>query len=207
VAFALAVVVASGNWIAVARGLDRLEAITKPLTMVVLFVAVATLDPASATQRTVWLVALVLCLAGDVFLLLAHRRDHLFVPGLVSFLFGHVAYIVGFVIRGVHPPALVLGLVVVMVAVAAVGRPIVLAVGDREPKMSVPVIAYLVVISTMVVAAVGTWSLWAIVGAALFYGSDATIAWTRFRHDIPHGRVVIMVTYHLGQLALAASLI
>ena len=95
IAFALAVVVAVANWVSVERDIYWLEAVTKPLTMVVLLVAVATIDPADTTQRAVWIVALVLCLAGDVFLLLAHRRERLFVPGLVAFLFGHVAYVVG----------------------------------------------------------------------------------------------------------------
>ena len=47
----------------------------------------------------------------------------------------------------------------------------------------------------------------AIVGASLFAASDALIAWNRFVGSTPAASVVIMVTYHLGQLGLVLSLV
>ena len=47
----------------------------------------------------------------------------------------------------------------------------------------------------------------AIVGAGLFYVSDALIAWNRFVAETRHGRVAIMVTYHLAQVGLVLSLV
>src|SRR5437764_844201 len=44
-------------------------------------------------------------------------------------------------------------------------------------------------------------------GAALFAGSDSMIAWNRFVRPFPWAAVGIMVTYHLGQAALVASLL
>ena len=67
--------------------------------------------------------------------------------------------------------------------------------------------AYLAVISAMVVSALGVASFFAVVGALLFYVSDAVLGWTRFVHDVPHGRVVVMTTYHLGQAGLILALI
>jgi hypothetical protein len=32
------------------------------------------------------------------------------------------------------------------------------------------------------------------------------IGWTRFLRDFPHSRVVVMVTYHLGQVGLVLAL-
>jgi uncharacterized membrane protein YhhN len=73
-----------------------------------------------------------------------------------------------------------------------------------------PVVAYLVVISAMVVTSWGTAIAFAVVGATLFYVSDATLAWNRFVRPIRYGDLYVMVTYHLGQaglvLALAANL-
>jgi uncharacterized membrane protein YhhN len=59
----------------------------------------------------------------------------------------------------------------------------------------------------MVVAAVGTARPAAIVGALLFYASDACIGWSRFVREFPRHRLVIMITYHLGQIGLVLSLL
>jgi uncharacterized membrane protein YhhN len=89
-----------------------------------------------------------------------------------------------------------------------VGRIIVGAVaqGD-EPAFKGPVVAYMVVISAMVVAAFGTASPIAIVGAVLFYVSDAVLAWNKFVKPFRAGRLAVMVTYHLGQAGLVWSLV
>jgi len=72
------------------------------------------------------------------------------------------------------------------------------------------------VICAMVASAVGTagrheWragsSALAIVGAGLFFVSDALIGWTRFVGDVRWGRVLIMATYHLGQIGLVLGLL
>jgi hypothetical protein len=46
-----------------------------------------------------------------------------------------------------------------------------------------------------------------ILGASLFYVSDALIAWNRFIGETRHGRLAIIVTYHLGQVGLVLSLV
>ena len=42
--------------------------------------------------------------------------------------------------------------------------------------------------------------------AVLFMASDALIAWNRFVRRLAWAPVVIMVTYHLGQLGLVTAL-
>lgn len=76
-----------------------------------------------------------------------------------------------------------------------VGRRILAAVraGDSS-ALALPVAAYLLVISVMVVSAFGTGAVLAIVGASLFYLSDAILAWDRFVTTLNHGPVVVMVT-------------
>jgi uncharacterized membrane protein YhhN len=134
------------------------------------------------------------------------------VAGLASFLLAHVAYVVGFALEQHDPAWLVLvGLAAVIVSVALVGRRIVGQVrGGDDPSLVRPVVAYLVVISAMVVTSWGTAIAFAVVGATLFYVSDATLAWNRFVRPIRYGDLYVMVTYHLGQaglvLALAANL-
>ena len=200
-----AAVVALVDWLAVARNDRRTEYVAKPLTMVVLIGAALVLDPADGTARTWFVAALALSLLGDVFLMMPGDR---FVPGLGSFLLAHVAYIVGLVVLGVSGPGFLAGVVIVGVGLPLLAPRILGAIGDSDDTgLAVPVGAYMGVISLMVVAAGASGSPVALAGAVSFYVSDALIAWTRFVADIPHGRVLVMVTYHAAQFALVASLV
>jgi uncharacterized membrane protein YhhN len=202
---AFTLVVAFGDWVAVARGHRALEYVCKPLTMVVLIAATLALDVDDPAVRAWFVAALVLCLLGDIFLMLP---QDLFVPGLGAFLLGHIAYVVGMHVDGVDGLRLMVGLVVVAVALAVLGNRILRAVraGD-ERALAGPVTAYMGVISAMVASAIGTGSVVAVAGASSFYASDALIAWNRFIAATRHAGVAIMVTYHLGQIGLVLSLI
>ena len=163
------------------------------------------LDPADPSVRTWFVAALVLSLLGDVFLMLP---QDVFVPGLVAFLFGHIAYIVGLHVDGVDRTRATVGALLVLVALATVGRTVLRAVraGD-EPEMQGPVVAYMAVISLMVVSAVGVGHPAGVAGAALFYASDSLIAWNRFVRASRRGRLAVIVTYHLAQTGLVLSLL
>ncbi len=203
--------VAALDWVAVQRGSKALEYVAKPGCMVALIAAALVLDPVDDAARVALVAALVLSTLGDVFLMLPGRQPdtpgpNLFVAGLASFLLGHIAYVVGFVLVGVEPAGLALGLVGVALIISTVGRQVVAAVkaGD-EPELTVPVTAYVTVISAMVLCAFGTLDGRAMAGAALFAGSDSLIAWERFVRTRPWGRLVIIVTYHLAQALLVLS--
>lgn len=201
---AATLVVAAIDWWAVGTDRRRVEYVAKPLTMVVLIAAALALDPVDGTARTWFVVALVLSLAGDVFLMLP--RD-LFVPGLTSFLLGHVAYIVGLLSLDTSVVGLAVGVGIVAVALPWLGLRILRAVRTgSEPELAVPVTAYVLVISAMVISAGASGSAIALAGAVSFYVSDALIAWTRFIQPLAWGRVAVMVTYHAAQIALVASL-
>jgi len=203
---AMTFAVAMTDWIAVARGWQGAEYVAKPLTMVMLIGVALSLDVASEAVLGAFVVALVLSLVGDVFLMLPGERW--FVFGLGAFLAGHLAYIVGLLMSGVTLPALAVGLAVVALGVLVIGIRVVTAVrASEEPEMVGPVGAYIGVISLMVVCAIGTRNPFAIGGALLFYSSDALIAWNRFVRRYGWGDVVVMVTYHLGQIGLVLSLI
>jgi len=200
---ALTLVVAAGNWLAVERDLLWLEYVCKPLTMVLLLLACLALDVDSDAARAWFLVALAFCLAGDVFLMLP---QDLFVPGLASFLVGHVAYIGGMLALDVTAPRLLVGGVLVTVAVLTVGGRVLRGVRRVERALAGPVLAYILVISAMVATAVGTGRVLAVLGAVSFYVSDSLIAWNRFLASTPHARLSVMVTYHLGQIGLVLAL-
>jgi uncharacterized membrane protein YhhN len=202
---AIAAVFAVLNWAAVARGSKPLEYVAKPATLVALIVVALVLDPTHADVRTWFVIALVLSLGGDVFLMLP--RD-LFVFGLASFLLGHVAYVVGFALHSPGEPAPVLTSAAVVIVAALLATRLLRGLrrgGHRE--LVVPVVAYVVVISTMVAMALASGNVLAAIGALLFMGSDSLIGETRFVQPRPWGPVAIMVTYHLGQAFLVLSLV
>lgn len=197
---------AVANWIAVSPGVqsNRAEYALKPGTLIALVALALALQPGDGTQRAVFVLALVLSLAGDVFLMLP--RD-LFVPGLAAFLLAHIAYVVGFVVDGLSAGLVGAGIAVIAIAAALVGAPIVRNVVTKHRPLIAPVVTYMTAISAMVVVALGSGEPIAVVGAVLFYCSDSLIAWDRFVTPLNWGRPAIMSTYHLAQAALVMSLL
>lgn len=204
VLIAATLVVAVADWVAVALDRRPAEYVLKPLTMVVLIAAAVVASPVVSGPARGWMVAGLICsLAGDVFLMLEDR----FVEGLASFLVGHVAYVVALWQLGVDLPRFVLGLVLVAVMMATIGRSIVAGAKRTDARLGVPVAAYISVISLMLASAIGTGIWVAILGAALFYVSDAVIGISRFIKDFSFSRLVVMTTYHLGQIGLVLALV
>lgn len=159
-----------------------------------------------------WVVAgLVLGLVGDVFLMIPGRRT--FLAGLVAFLLGHGAYVVACLLlvgagAWLHPWSLL-----PLLAAVAAGR----YLWPHLGKMRGPVLAYVVVITLMVVAAiavlrVGTlpdtahrWTL--LLGAVLFFASDIAVARNRFVSAGFVNRAWGLPAYYAGQLLFAWSAI
>ena len=201
---ALTSVVAVADWIAVSRGARVPEYLLKPLVMVGLLSVALTMDTSHGVARAAVVVAIVCSLAGDVFLMLT---SDMFVAGLAAFLAGHVAYVVAMLALGVSIGWMLVGLVVVLAGVALVGRHIIAGARASDAALAVPVAAYVGVISLMVICAFGTGRPLAIVGALSFYASDAVLGFTRFIRSFERDRIVVMVTYHVGQLLLVLALL
>lgn len=213
IAFLPAALSAVATWVAVARDDRRLERVFKPLTMLLLIGAALLSWEGDYDARFVaTIAALLFSLAGDVFLM--QDRD-LFLQGLFSFFIAHIAYVVAF-----GGPVLTPYAVFIATSVILVSGPTFLTVrqGLRKrgrQQLVPPVLAYVVVISVMVVTALtapgaNEWSresiLAAALGAGLFYVSDALIGIHRFVKEQTWAPVTIMVTYHLGQLGLVYAL-
>ena len=192
------------DWVAVVTSRRRLEYVLKPAVMVGLIALAVAIQPVSSTERAFFVVALVLGLASDVFLMLP--RD-MFLAGLAAALVEHIAYIAGFRARDLAAAWLAVAVAIALVSVAAFLPPIVRALRRRHPRLVWPVIAYVAVFVVMVAGAGGTGSLVALAGALLFFYSDAILAWNRFVRPLPYGRIVNMVPYHIGEALLVLSLL
>ncbi|MCZ7532786.1 MAG: lysoplasmalogenase [Acidimicrobiia bacterium] len=200
----LAGVSAIVNWWSVATDRRSVEVFAKPTTLALLILAALVIEPATPSVRIWFVVGLILSLAGDVFLLLDAR---FFVAGLASFLTAHIAYIVGLLISGTDTAAVGIGVVLVVLAICVTGRRIHRAAVRTDQRLAIPVAAYIVVISAMLVAAIGTVNSVAVAGAALFYLSDTILGWNRFVAPIPNGRLMTMMSYHTGQALLVLALL
>lgn len=148
---------------------------------------------------------LVLSMVGDVCLTSVVDQ---FVPGLVAFLLAHVAYVVAYVgrTRALH--------LLRLVPVAAFGYFVFAWLGPSLGAMRGPVLAYVVVICTMMwraAAQVGerpgaegrAWA--ALVGAIAFALSDTLVAYVRFVAPSLALQITLMILYWSAQGLIAAS--
>ena len=197
------------NWIVSTKSLKTLDYFTKPAVMISL---IAWLWQVSHFQGFLLFfgIALFFSLIGDILLMLP---KNLFLPGLVAFLLGHIAYTIGF---NATTPPINLASIIILILVFGVSIKIFSKVAsslteNNQQKYKKPVLVYTIVISLMLASAAMTlirenWSafpsLLVSLGAALFFISDMLIAWDKFVKPIKWRHLKIRSTYHLGQLGL-----
>ena len=209
-------VIAAVDWAAVAKGWKKIEYFAKPATMVILFITLAVAGGFGAIALICFGLGVIFSLAGDIFIMLSNRW---FTAGLGAFLLAHVSYIIGLNSPlGEASPlwAVIIGIILAL-ATARVLRPILTGVREKgQGKLVVPVMAYGTIITIMLLSAILTiyrtdWKTSATgmvsLGAILFYFSDIILAWYKFVRPIQNGRLMNMITYHLGQIALISGVI
>ena len=194
------------DWYAVARGDRRTETWAKPAVLMSLIVAAVVLG-ATATAAGVWLlVALVFGLLGDVALL--SDSVSRFKAGVGAFLVGHLAYLICFAVLGLTAPGWSWAGLLVLAAAVLVTRRVVPATHRAAGSaLSVPVAVYSVVIGAMLLSAWFTGEPLVALGASVFVASDATLSVDRFVRPHPRARLVVMVTYHVGQALIVAGVL
>ena len=157
----------------------------------------------------VMLIGLVFCLGGDVFLALPQKP--MFLMGLISFLTGHVFYVIAFMqVAG-------LNLFAVIGTVLTIGVSLVVYkwLNPHLGTMKIPVILYIIVISCMLC---GAWAILGeaglakqgrvlvFIGALSFYISDLFVARNQFMKDSFVNRLLGLPLYFGGQFMLALSI-
>lgn len=196
--------------------------LTKPIVMLLLvawvwfFADVPLLMTGVQTSAVIWFIfGLLFCLGGDIFLMLSER---FFLPGLISFLVGHICYIIGFGMPIPPPGSETAAILIAILLVFVAGWIYVqLASGMStagKGRMRIPVLFYSIVITVMLFSAAMTlfdnqWhiisSVLVTLGALSFFISDIMNAWVRFVSLIPNHRLWIMSTYHLAQGCIAVG--
>jgi len=174
-----------------------------------LFVAAALIQPHPIQSYYLWVLAgLVWGLIGDV--CLALKGNTAFRAGLISFLLGHILYVVAFAGLTRASDWLTLGHLLIV----AVSLGVFYWLRPHLGSMFVPVCLYIVVISVMTAAAwvaflnpelapKGAWALF--LGALCFYVSDILVARDRFVKSQFANRLLGLPLYYGGQFLIAFS--
>ena len=202
----IGMVIAFIDWVAVVKQWKAVEYFAKPGVTLALL---AWLWNAGGWQsHLIWFVTgLAFSLAGDILLVLPREQ---LIAGLGAFLLAQIAYIVG--LNQTPPPINLVSITIallVWLTALRVYRLIAagLAASDLH-TLKMPVLAYVVTISLMLISALLTlvrseWdagaSLLISSGAILFFISDALLGWNKFVRLHRYGNIQVIITYHLGQ--------
>lgn len=174
----------------------------KPLASTGFVLAAATRHAHETGYGTAILIALLLSFAGDI--LLIPKSQRVFKVGILTFLAGHLAFCVAFIIRGLSLPwALGAGL-----PLLAAGIPIGRWIVTRAPaRLRGAVAVYIGVLSVMVTLAVASHGrhpdLVLPLAAVAFYFSDLSVALNRFVRPALSHRLWGLPLYFGAQLLFA----
>lgn len=153
------------------------------------------------------LLGLLLCAAGDVLLIPTQRAA--FLAGMVAFALGHIAYAVAFVTGGVEFGAAALTALVIM---AVFSGSVVARLWAKLGDFQIPVAAYTVIISLMVVASFAhlqavptSQAMYLSVAAIGFALSDVSVAEDRFAAASFANRLWGLPAYYAAQCLFAAN--
>ncbi len=200
------------DWVAISRNWTIVHAFAKQGVMLAL-VAWSWLVTGWEGLLLYFGLALIFSWAGDVFLL----SKNLFLPGLVAFLIAHIAYLLGFNLADPILSPVTVGIVIGAALTDAFIYPRIREGLRHKPStvgLQIPVLIYGFILSLMMFSAIATlfrsdWAVWTSIlmtaGGILFFVSDNYLARDRFVHPIRNGQLIVMVTYHLGQIALIAG--
>jgi uncharacterized membrane protein YhhN len=197
-----ALAIASAPW---ALALPVLNFVFKPLATIVI---IAYAWPRAAGRPDVrrWvLVGLVLSLGGDVALLWPTEG---FLPGLVSFLLAHLAYLVAFT----RERRLAADWAPFAVYAVVAGSVLALLWPGVPGALRAPVVVYVVCLASMAAQAAVLWRTGVertgvlALGGALFLASDALLATNKFAAELPAASFWILATYWSAQWCIASWL-
>lgn len=178
--------------------------ILKPATMVFIIGIFLFNFP---NELTGWflIMGLIFSIIGDIYLLHEHR----FLQGLISFFIAHVLYIISFATIGLNLNFATLLVAICLLIVAFIYYRLLYTHVFKQGgfSLAIAVALYVMVISTMLWEAIATEIPLLIIGASLFYLSDAILAWNKFRTKLTWGEYGVMITYYAAQYLIALSIL
>ncbi|MBB6690960.1 lysoplasmalogenase [Cohnella xylanilytica] len=196
----------AGYLLAMAEQNMTMRWILKPGTIVFIIGLALTLRNTAKAYRNLVIAGLLLSAAGDCFLLLDGSKW--FVLGLSSFLLAHLTYIAAFATRW---RGLSLYHLIALIPIATYSAWLLSELRKGiytggSTGLWLPVLAYVIVISAMILGAVISGSRVAMAGAVVFFVSDSLLAWNMFVSPIDGAEYAVMVTYYAAQFMIAKSI-
>lgn len=189
-----------GEW----KDRPGLRAAGKPFASLGFIVAAIGFGALESRYGKIVLAGLVLGAIGDVCLLGKAKRY--FIAGLVSFLLGHVAYVVAFAGLPISETHGLIAAVIVGAIMFVIAR----WVFPHAPEMRAPIAVYMLVISAMCIVAIGAGGAgapWMVpVGAVMFTASDIAVVRNRFVSERFVNRLWGLPLYYAAQLLIAWSI-
>lgn len=192
-------------------GIWPLAAAAKAATTILIIVFAWRRGGGDLYSRSI-LFGLLASLAGDVFLLWPQRGS---VPGLVSFLIAHLAYLFAFSGGLRRGPAIAPTLGYAAFSIVVLG----LLWRSIPDALHGPVAVYVAALAAMAALAASmamrakrrapayaSYSQAAAIGAGLFVISDATLAINKFAGPLPLASVWVLTTYWFAQWLIASSI-
>jgi uncharacterized membrane protein YhhN len=187
---------------------EEIARLMKPFLLPFLLIAVY-LSEKFKTKSTL-LIALTFSWIGDIVLLFANKGELYFIIGLVAFLISHVFYIVLFNQQAVTTSIsnkISFGAGIGLILLYFFGM--INTLGPKLGPLTVPVVVYAIVISTMLYFALKGSYQWAkipyqsvLIGAVLFIASDSILAFNKFYQPIQNASFLIMITYLAAQYGI-----
>ncbi len=205
-----------GCAVAMATGRQTLEYICKPAMMIVLSSWFFFNSQRYGDRFTLLIQAgLFFSFLGDIALMFQQWDEFFFLIGLGAFLIAHLFYCIAF-IHNISEVGGDDGLAVGFGIAAAIVLFAVIFAWQLVPRLdeglSIPVISYVVIISAMAILAGFRWmrtyprSFWLVmIGALFFMASDCLLATNRFIRTMDWSPPVIILTYALAQVLIAAG--
>ena len=187
---------------------EEIARVVKPILLPILLIAVYFSE--SFSTKKILETALIFSWIGDVILLFADKGEIYFILGLVAFLISHLFYIVLFSKQTISKSisnklsfGAGIGLILIYFSV------MIATLGPKLGPLTLPVVIYAVVISTMLYYALKGSYQWnsipynsVLIGAVFFISSDSILAFNKFYHPIPQASFSIMITYLLAQYSI-----
>jgi len=160
-----------------------------------------------AKYKLLIIVGLLFSVTGDTFLLM--KGNLWFMAGLFFFLIAHLVYIVAFLGKPKFSRKQFVAIVPIAIyaclLLTGLHSGIFAVNGKGYGSLWVPVVSYVVVISSMFWSTVISGNKFAIIGAILFLMSDSLLAW--FVTPMPWlGSYGVMITYYSAQFLIAKSI-
>ncbi|PKB18092.1 lysoplasmalogenase [Flavobacterium sp. 5] len=185
----------------------------KPLLLPILLATVAILE--NFPTKKILLIALTFSWIGDIILLFADKGELYFIFGLVAFLISHIVYIILFSKQErtrtiTNKKVFFIGFLAILFYFSCM----ISVLFPKLGPLTIPVVVYAIVITTMLFIAFKGSLEWAIpannyilLGAILFVSSDSILAFNKFYEPITHASFYIMITYCMAQYFIATGIL